>query len=97
MLYEVNSATAEKDVSAIEIVRSLLVKLVTFFVSLKCKLILSLHVTSVADVAQHARHANLISIGLKSRQALVKELECVCVVALQGPDEADASEGRRHC
>ena len=73
LLCQVHSADTEKDVSTIEVICSLLVKLATFFVSLKREIVLSLNVMSVADVAQHARHANLICIGLKFGEALVKE------------------------
>src|SRR5690242_5748991 len=94
-LGQVNCTDTEQHVCAIELVRSLLVKLATLLVSLEREIVSSLHVTRVADQAKHARHADVIAIRPKSRKALVEVFQRLHVVSLQRANKTDAAEG--HC
>src|SRR6185503_10186749 len=93
-LGQVDRADTDQDVRAIEVVGSLLVELATLLVSSEREIVLSLYVTHVAGVAQHARHADLVAVRLKFRQALLEILDCLNVVSLQRSHESDASQCR---
>src|ERR1044072_6539349 len=70
-------------------------KLAGFLVRLQRQIVLGLCVTSVSDVTQHSRHANLVAADLESVQAPSEVIDGLSVVSLHRSDEADAAQRRR--